>query len=247
MVSKKVKKSTKSNSGGKKTTTPVVKTASVKTPVVKTASVKTPVVKKKVVKSKVKSTKTDVKVDVKADVTAAVKEAAVGKVDEKVEEEKDVGPTLQQSFTELLSQLGSLRSQLTSVTAQTRALAKRSEREIRAATKAGRKRPRKNGVVRAPSGFVKPALISQELATFLGKEIGTEMARTAVTREINKYIVANKLRDPKNGRRILPDIKLQTLLKIKKDEELTYFNLQRYMSQHFAKSGKNTVVPVVSQ
>jgi chromatin remodeling complex protein RSC6 len=73
------------------------------------------------------------------------------------------------------------------------------------------------------------------------------MARTSVTREINKYIVSNKLRDPKNGRRILPDMKLKTLLGLKKDEELTYFNLQRYMSQHFAKSGKNTVVPVVSQ
>lgn len=149
-------------------------------------------------------------------------------------------PTLQEGFSALLAQLASLRTQLTAVTSQARALSKRSDREIRAAQKQGRKRPRKNGT-RSPSGFVKPTLISKELATFLGKEHGTEMARTDVTREINGYIRAHKLQDPKNGRRILPDTKLRKLLKIKKDEELTYFNLQRYMSPHFAKSGKKPV------
>jgi chromatin remodeling complex protein RSC6 len=57
-----------------------------------------------------------------------------------------------------------------------------------------------------------------------------------VTREINTYIKANKLQDPTNGRHIIPDAKLKTLLKIKKGEELTYFNLQKYMSTHFAKA-----------
>ena len=147
-------------------------------------------------------------------------------------------PSLSQAFSDLLGQLASLRTQLTAVTSQARALSKRSERELRAAAKAGRKRPRKSGT-RSPSGFVKPTLISKELAQFLGKEVGTEMARTDVTREINGYIRAHKLQDPKNGRRILPDSKLRKLLKIKKDEELTYFNLQRYMSPHFAKSGKS--------
>jgi chromatin remodeling complex protein RSC6 len=146
-------------------------------------------------------------------------------------------PTLSDAFSDLLGQLASLRTQLTAVTSQARQLSKRSERELRQAQKQGRKRPRKNGA-RSPSGFVKPTLISNELANFLGKEIGTEMARTDVTREINGYIRAHKLQDPKNGRRILPDKKLAKLLKIKKDDELTYFNLQRYMSPHFAKSGK---------
>ena len=153
---------------------------------------------------------------------------------------QEVAPTsLGDAFSDLLAQLASLRTQLTAVTSQTRALAKRSERELRAAQKAGRKRPRKNGA-RSPSGFVKPTLISNELAAFLGKDKGTEMARTEVTREINGYIRAHKLQDPKNGRRILPDKKLAKLLKLKKDDELTYFNLQRYMSPHFAKSGKSS-------
>jgi chromatin remodeling complex protein RSC6 len=153
-------------------------------------------------------------------------------------EEVPTPPSLSDAFSELLGQLASLRTQLTAVTSQCRLLAKRSDRELKAAQKQGRKRPRKNGA-RSPSGFVKPTLISKELAAFLGKEHGTEMARTDVTREINGYIRAHKLQDPKNGRRILPDKKLAKLLKLKKDDELTYFNLQRYMSPHFAKSGKS--------
>ena len=145
-------------------------------------------------------------------------------------------PTMGDQFTALLAQLSALRSQLTTVTSQVRALSKRADRELKAAQKAGRKK-RKSGN-RAPSGFVKPTKISVELATFLGKAKGTEMARTEVTREINSYIRAHKLQDPKNGRRILADAKLRKLLKLKKEDELTYFNLQRYMSPHFAKASK---------
>ena len=153
---------------------------------------------------------------------------------------KTEGPTLNEAFAQLLSQLGTLRSQLTSVTGQVRALQKRSDRELKNAHKQNRKRQRKAGN-RAPSGFVKPTKISKELASFLGKPLGTEMARTEVTREINTYIRAHNLQDPKNGRRILADTKLRKLLKLKKDDELTYFNLQRYMSPHFAKNVKKVV------
>jgi chromatin remodeling complex protein RSC6 len=83
-------------------------------------------------------------------------------------------------------------------------------------------------------------LISAELATFLGKTQGTEMARTEVTREINAYIRANSLQDKTNGRLIHPDTKLASLLNIKNGEELTYFNLQRYMKHHFIKESVAT-------
>ena len=80
--------------------------------------------------------------------------------------------------------------------------------------------------------------ISSELANFLGKPVGTEMARTEVTLEINTYIRAHNLQDPNNGRRFFADAKLRKLLKLTKEDELTYFNLQRYMSPHFAKATK---------
>ena len=172
-------------------------------------------------------------------VVAATPAAPTTPVDTKVVAPavETVVPSLGDAFGELLGQLTALRSQLTSVTGQVRALQKRADRELKNAHKASKKRAKRSGN-RAPSGFVKPTKISMELANFLGKEKGTEMARTEVTREINTYIRAHKLQDPKNGRRILADAKLRKLLKLKKEDELTYFNLQRYMSPHFAKKGK---------
>ena len=143
-------------------------------------------------------------------------------------------PTMNDQFNALLATLSSLRSQIASVTSQVRALSKRHDREIKLAQKDGRRK--RKATNRAPSGFVKPTLISQQLAKFLGKPKGTEMARTDVTREINSYIREHKLQDPSNRRRILPDSKLKKLLNIKAEDELTYFNLQRYMSPHFAKA-----------
>ena len=160
-----------------------------------------------------------------------VQEAAVEKTEQAV-------LSLGDQFTGLLAQLSSLRSQLTTVTAQVRALAKRSERELKAAEKNSKRSKGKGN--RKPSGFVKPTKISLELAAFLGKPKGTEMARTEVTREINNYIKKHKLQDSSNGRRILADTKLRKLLKLKKEDELTYFNLQKYMSPHFAKQKSKT-------
>jgi chromatin remodeling complex protein RSC6 len=62
------------------------------------------------------------------------------------------------------------------------------------------------------------------------------MARTEVTREINVYIRTNKLQDVQNGRRINADTALSALLKLSPGDELTYFNLQKYMSGHFPKA-----------
>jgi chromatin remodeling complex protein RSC6 len=68
------------------------------------------------------------------------------------------------------------------------------------------------------------------------------MARTVVTKEINTYIRNHNLQDKENGRKINPDTKLAALLKLKKSDELTYFNLQKYMSPHFAKAVKDATV-----
>ena len=88
---------------------------------------------------------------------------------------------------------------------------------------------------RIPSGFMRPMRISDELAKFLGKPAGTEMARTEVSRLINTYIRVNNLADPQNGRIINADSKLRKLLRLGKNDELTYFNLQKYMKHHFHK------------
>ena len=152
------------------------------------------------------------------------------------EPDADVQSDLSIQFSEFSGRLTTLRTQISALLTEFRALQKRSERELKASQKASQKRKRKTGN-RQPSGFVKPTLISDQLASFLGKPKGSELARTEVTREINAYIRANKLQDPENGRKINPDKKLKSLLALTAADELTYFNLQKYMSPHFAKAG----------
>lgn len=113
------------------------------------------------------------------------------------------------------------------------------------AQKVSNRKNRRSGN-RKPSGFVRPALISDELAIFLGKPVGTEMARTDVSKEINNYIRTNKLQDEKNGRQINADAKLTALLKLESVDNLTYFNLQRYMKHHFVKIEVPAVAPAVT-
>jgi upstream activation factor subunit UAF30 len=151
--------------------------------------------------------------------------------------------TIAEQSVEFLAKLQQLSVMISSLKTEYRALEKKWSRDIKTANKQSNKRKRKAGN-RAPSGFVKPTKISDELASFLGKDKGVEMARTDVTREINAYIRAHKLQDSTNGRKINPDTKLAGLLKLKKTDELTYFNLQKYMSPHFAKANKDAAAVV---
>ena len=191
---------------------------------------------KKTASAKKTASKASVKAAAKETVVAAPPAPPAPAKVEQVVESTSTDPSLSDDFSEFMGHLTALRSQLSTLTTEFRALQKRSERELRAASKLNAKRKRRAGN-RSPSGFVKPTLISDELATFLGKPSGSEMARTEVTREINAYIRSHKLQDSDNGRKINADAALTKLLKLKKSDELTYFNLQRYMSPHFAKAG----------
>jgi len=150
----------------------------------------------------------------------------------------EVEAPVAEKSVEFLAKLQQLGVLISSLKAEYRTLEKQWSRELKSAQKQSSKRKRKAGN-RAPSGFVKPTRISDELAKFLEKPSGSEMARTEVTRDINKYIRTHNLQDKENGRKINPDTKLAALLKLKKTDELTYFNLQRYMSPHFAKASKD--------
>ena len=149
--------------------------------------------------------------------------------------------SVEEQSIEFLAKIQQLGSLISSLKTEYRALEKKWSRELKSVRKQSSKRKRKAGN-RAPSGFVKPTRISDELASFLGKEKGSEMARTAVTRDINSYIRTHNLQDASNGRKINPDAKLAALLKLGDKDELTYFNLQRFMSPHFAKSVKSEAV-----
>ena len=215
-------------------TTKSSETESVPTPVVVAPVIVSvaPVTEKVVKAKKTKAVKVDETVT-KAVTTTTDVQSAVVDVTTVVETET---PICEQSM-EFLARLQQIGGLISAIKSDYRNLEKKWSRELKAAQKLNSKRKRKSGN-RAPSGFVKPTRISDELAKFLEKPSGSEMARTEVTRDINKYIRTNNLQDQANGRKINPDAKLATLLKLKKTDELTYFNLQRYMSPHFAKAVK---------
>lgn len=197
-----------------------------------------------------------VKKEVSPDLTLSQKEVTINVVSE-TPEVSDVldenlvletaSPTMVEQTTDFLAKLQQASSLISALKTDFRVLEKKWSRDLKnAQKKGGRRRASGQTTNRSPSGFVKPTRISDELASFLGKEVGTEMARTAVTRDINAYIRANSLQDTDNGRKINPDTKLATLLKLTSEDELTYFNLQRYMSPHFHKNVKVEEVVALS-
>ena len=123
-----------------------------------------------------------------------------------------------------------LRKQIAQDKKATEKLAKKSAKKKRAVVEGEEAKPRN-------SGFMRPVKISDELASFLGKATGTVMGRQDANDEIRKYVSTHNLKETEKGkgRNINPDAKLSALLKLPANEQLTYFNLQKYMKPHFIK------------
>jgi len=143
---------------------------------------------------------------------------------------------IESQFSNIAARLKEFREFQTSLTSDVRLLQKNVQRFLKETARKNKRRskPAEGKAPRAPSGFAKPALISTALCTFLNKPKGTEMARTEVTKFLTTYIKEHNLQDPDNKRRILPDKKLGKLLNAGSNE-VTYFNLQKYMKVHFPK------------
>lgn len=211
-------------SKSKSTTKPskvATKSTTAKTPTVKsTASTATTTTATKAVAKAVVSTEQAVSVTAPVELTETINE--VTNID---------------LFNNLIKEVSGLRSQCTSIISKIRNIKLQTEREKKAAVKEVKKRKMSN---RAPSGFLKPTAISNELADFVGKPYGSEMARREVTLFLNQYIREHNLQNPQNGRIILADEKLRKLLKLEPTTELTYFNLQSHMTTLFPKKKETT-------
>ena len=108
-------------------------------------------------------------------------------------------------------------------------------REIKNSQKAQlKKKKRVSNSAANPSSFQKPTDISTEISKFIGVEVGTKLSRTEVNSKIHEYVISHNLRDEKDKRIIYPDEKLSALLRIPADTKLGYFNIQSYLSGHFA-------------
>ena len=149
---------------------------------------------------------------------------------------------IESDFASLNDRLGQFKTMYASITSDLRKLQKNMARHVKENSRRNRRRkaPAGDKPKRAPSGFAKPALISPELCSFLGKPEGTEMARTEVTKHLTTYIKEHNLQDSENKRKIVPDAALKKLLNVDDSSELTYFNLQKFMKVHFPKSAAAT-------
>jgi len=97
--------------------------------------------------------------------------------------------------------------------------------------------------VSSTSGFMKPIMISEEMAKFTGLDKNGAYPRPTITKFVCEYIKSNNLQNPSDKREFRVDAALQKLLKYNpanppKDEQgnsipMTYFRLQKYMQHHF--------------
>jgi len=94
------------------------------------------------------------------------------------------------------------------------------------------------------NGFNRELEISPELQTFLGLEADTKISRSNVTRQINIYINENNLKHPDNGRHIILDDKLKALLEPAEGVQVSFLNIQKYLSKHYVKTEKENKPPV---
>ena len=158
-------------------------------------------------------------------------ETAVVEETPPVEKDED---NYDQEFATLHEQLASALQTVKAVCSSLKALEKRVARDRKVMNKKMRGRAKR--VVdpnKPPSGFAKPGPVSKELATFLGLDDGELIARTEVTKKITQYCKEHNLQKAEDKRTINVDSALKKLLRMKKGEELTFFNLQKYMKIHY--------------
>ena len=145
-----------------------------------------------------------------------------------------------QEFATVLEQLVSAQNTIKGLMSTVRALEKRVSRDRKVMQKKMKGRAKR--VVdpnKPPSGFAKPGPVSDELRAFLKLEPDQLIARTEVTKKITNYCKANNLQKVEDKRTINVDPPLKKLLRLKKGDELTFFNLQKYMKIHYPnKEGK---------
>ncbi len=187
---------------------------------------------KKVVKSAPKTEpKTETKVEPVQE--TPVQETPVAPVSTEAPVVNDT-PYLEE-FTAVVSELDSAMTTIRNLKARVQKLEKQVHRDTKALNKkANGKRARKPRDPNAPkSGFAKEGPVSDEMRKFLGLKKDELISRTDVTKRIHEYCKSKNLQDPADKRQIKPDASLRKLLKMGKGDDLTFFNLQKYMKVHF--------------
>jgi len=148
---------------------------------------------------------------------------------------EDENKNIFDAFTTINNSLTLFKMQFNTLQQQVRTLEKTVRKELKPTKKECKLLEPKTK--KAPSGFAKPTKVTKELCEFMDKPEGTEIARTEVTKVLVNYIKTNNLQEQTavSKNKIVPDDKLKTLLGLNVEEtnELTFFNIQKYMNKHF--------------
>jgi hypothetical protein len=107
-----------------------------------------------------------------------------------------------------------------------------------------KKNKNKSNENRALTGFAMPTYLTDEMYDFLNEntelklEKGQKVHRIAVTRMLNKYIKDKGLRKEDDKRYFVPNTTLHRIFRSTENDEVSYFNLQKYIKHHFIKEYK---------
>ena len=135
-------------------------------------------------------------------------------------------------IADLLKVVMSLKTELSSVATQLKDLDKTIKKERKTYAVAAKKTT-ESVAKRKKTGLAVPRSVSDELADFMKIDKGSDVARTTVTARIVAYIKDNELEKPDNRRIILPDECLKKLFSCTDGDEVTYFNMQKFINHHF--------------
>jgi upstream activation factor subunit UAF30 len=167
---------------------------------------------------------------VAAPVASTTVAAAAPAAEEVVEEVR-----LDSEVKAVTSRLLALREMVSELVTEAKRLEKKSTKLQKLADKRRKRKAPVEGEEAKParvSIFQIPTDISPQLCAFLGRPAGSQESRSNVTKFVTTYVKEQNL---KNKHDINPDAKLRSLLNVKADEKLTYFNLQKYLNPHYLK------------
>lgn len=141
----------------------------------------------------------------------------------------------------LVRHLSTMRDTISSLFTEVKRLEKKVHRTIKDAGKR-RKNRKTDGATDAdapkrPTVFNVPQEVTSELNVFFGNAADSKMSRAEVTKKITGYAKEHSLM---KGHNINADAKLAKLLNLAANlpagEQLTIFNLQRFLRHHYPKS-----------
>ena len=89
------------------------------------------------------------------------------------------------------------------------------------------------------NGFNRPRVISDKMKEFLGMGPDETISRTEGTRKVFAYIRENNLKHPDNGKIIVPDEKLRDFLGADSDIQISFSNIQKYLSPHYLRAASD--------